>query len=296
MTTKHEELYEKAFEDYLRTGNEDGLAELSKKVFDAVADNGHLISSHISDMIIKTVFETSPMRQIANTVVISGDALEIHSAGSAIQTIPVHELYAQPKATQKLIDDAAIDIEAWLADKISQIFSKKENAAFISGDGVGKPRGILTYASGTSWGQIEQLISGMDGKIVADKLIEFSYSLKAGYAVNASFLMNREAVDIVKKIKYNDAYLWNPGLALGAPDTLMGIPVHQSADMPVPATGSLSIALGDFKAAYQIVDRAEIRVLRDPFTDKPFVKFYTTKRVGGDVVNFDAIKLLKLSA
>ena len=278
MTTSYEALHKEAFKNYLRKGVEGNLCNIDAEALSAASDpnGGYLVSPQISDMIIKTVFETSPMRQIANTEVISGDALEIleaHSTGSALKTIPVHELYAQPKATQKLINDAAIDIEAWLADKISQIFSKKENTAFVSGDGVDKPRGILTYASGTSRGQIEQLTSGIDGKIVADKLIEFYYSLKEGYAVNASFLMNRETIDIVKKIKYNNAYLWNPGLALGATDTLMGVPVHQTADMPAPATDSLSIALGDFKAAYQIVDRAEIRVLRDPFTDKPFVRF-----------------------
>jgi HK97 family phage major capsid protein len=209
----------------------------------------------------------------------------------------VHELYAQPKATQKLIDDAAIDIEAWLADKVSTIFAKKENTAFISGDGVGKPRGILTYSDGTSWGTIEQVASGSSGAVTADKLLELYYSLKEDYAVNATFLMNRSTVEAVRQLKDNtNQYLWSPGLHLGAPDTLLGVPVYQAADMPVPAADSLSIACGDFKSAYQIVDRTGVRVLRDPFTDKPFVKFYSTKRVGGDVINFEAIKLMKLGS
>lgn len=309
-----------AFNDYLRKGVEGDLCHLETKSLSVGADTdgGYLVSPQISDSIIKSVFETSPMRQLSNVEVISSDALEIiEDTTEAVagwttetgavsdtdtptfgkKTISVHELYAQPKATQKLIDDAAIDIEAWLAEKISSIFAKKENSAFISGDGSGKPKGILTYNAGTSWGEIEQVDSGVSGGVTADKLIELYYSLKEDYAINASFLMNRSTVEEVRLLKDStNQYLWNPGLAAGAPDTLMGIPVHQAADMPVPASGSLSIAIADFKAAYQIVDRTGVRVLRDPFTEKPFVKFYSTKRVGGDVVNFEAIKLLKLAA
>jgi HK97 family phage major capsid protein len=316
MVTAHKN----AFCNYLRKGVEGDLCHLETKALSVASDpdGGYLVSPQISDMIIKTVFETSPMRQICSIQTISSDSLEIledraeAAAGwttesgatsdtttptMAKKSIPVHELYAQPKATQKLIDDSAIDIEAWLADKVSAIFSKKENTAFVSGDGVGKPRGILTYASGTSWGQIEQVASGSSGAATADKIIALYYALKEDYAVNATFLMNRSMVEAVRKLKdTTNQYLWNPGLALGAPDTLMGVPVHQAADMPVAAADSLSIACGDFRSAYQIVDRTGVRVLRDPFTDKPFVKFYSTKRVGGDVVNFEAIKLMKLGS
>lgn len=312
--------HKRAFCDYLRKGVEGNLCDLETKALSVASDpdGGYLVSPQISEMIVKTVFETSPMRKVANIQTISSDSLEVledraeAAAGwttesgavsdtttptFAKKSIPVHELYAQPKATQKLIDDAAIDIEAWLADKVAAIFSKKENTAFISGDGVGKPRGILTYASGTNWGQIEQVSSGVSGGVTADKIVELYYALKEDYSVNASFLMNRSLVETIRQLKdTTNQYIWNPGLALGAPDTLMGVPVYQAADMPVAAADSLSIACGDFKSAYQIVDRNGVRVLRDPFTDKPFVKFYSTKRVGGDVVNFEAIKLMKLGS
>jgi HK97 family phage major capsid protein len=312
--------HKEAFCNYLRKGVEGNLCNLETKALSVSSDpdGGYLVSPQISDMIVKAVFETSPMRNVCAIETISSDSLEIledrSEAGAgwttesgavsdsttptfAKKSIPVHELYAQPKATQKLIDDAAIDIEAWLADKVSTIFAKKENTAFISGDGVGKPRGILTYSDGTSWGTIEQVASGSSGAVTADKLLELYYSLKEDYAVNATFLMNRSTVEAVRQLKDNtNQYLWSPGLHLGAPDTLLGVPVYQAADMPVPAADSLSIACGDFKSAYQIVDRTGVRVLRDPFTDKPFVKFYSTKRVGGDVINFEAIKLMKLGS
>ena len=315
VMTEHKE----AFQDYLRRGVEDDLSHLERKALSASSDpdGGYLITPAMAETIVHKVFETSPMRHLASVEVISSDALEIledtdeAAAGWTTETgavsetatpdlgkktIPVHELYAQPKATQKLVDDASIDIELWLSKKLTEVFSRKENTAFINGDGVGKPRGILTYADGTNWGEIEQIDSGSSGNVTSDKLVEMYYALKEEYAAHSTFLMNRSTAQQVRLLKESttDQYLWQPGLQAGSPDTLLGVPVVQAADMEAPAADSLSIALADFKRAYQIVDRTGIRVLRDPYTEKPFVKFYTTKRTGGDVVNFEAIKLMKL--
>ena len=312
--------YSKAFRNYLRKGMEGGLEMLQTKALSVGSDpdGGYLVTPHMSSKIVQSIFETSPMRQLASVETISSDALELiddhdqAAAGWTAETgaitetatptlakrnIPTHELYAQPKATQKLVDDSAIDIESWLSGKIADIFSRKENTAFISGVGVGQPRGILTYASGTSWGQIQQVTSGSSGAVTADAIINLFYALKDAYSKRANFLMNRTVVQSIRLLKQatTNQYMWQPGLAAGAPDTLMGVPVHMAADMPVAAANSLSIAVGDFQAAYQIVDRKGISILRDPFTEKPFVKFYATKRVGGDVVNFEAIKLMKLA-
>lgn len=313
--------YTKAFCNYLRKGMDAGLEQMQTKALSAGSDpdGGYLVTPSMSAKIVSAIFETSPMRQLASIETISTDSLEMiddHSEAAAgwvaesgvisdtatpqigKHIIQVHGLYAQPKATQKLIDDSAVDIENWLATKIADIFARKENTAFISGDGVNQPRGILTYAAGTSWGQIQQVNSGTSGAVTADGIINLYYALKDAYARSATFLMNRSILQAVRLLKESttDQYLWQPGLAAGAPDTLLGVPVMSASDMPVAASASLSIAVGDFKAAYQIVDRQGIQILRDPFTDKPFVKFYTTKRVGGDVVNFEAIKLQKLSA
>lgn len=313
--------YGKAFCNYLRKGMDAGLEAFQSKSLSVGSDpdGGYLVTPAMSSRIVQAVFETSPLRALASVETISSDALELiddhdqAAAGWTSETgaisetssptlakrnIPTHELYAQPKATQKLVDDAAIDIEAWLSGKIADIFARKESTAFISGNGVGQPRGILTYASGTSWGQVEQVNSGSNGAVTADALINLFYSLKDAYSKRASFLMNRTVVQSVRLLKQatTNQYMWQPGLAAGTPDTLLGVPVHLAADMPAAQTGSLSVAVGDFKSAYQIVDRRGIRILRDPFTEKPFVKFYATKRVGGDVINFDAVKLMKLSA
>ena len=312
--------YSKAFCNYLRKGMDAGLEQLELKALSVGtdADGGYLVTPMMSANIVKIVNESSPMRALASVETISTDALELiqdyDAAGSGWTTetgavadsttpqigkksISVHELYAQPKATQKLVDDSAVDIEAWIAEKVAESFLVKENAAFISGDGSGKPKGILSYAAGTSWGQIQQINSGTSAVVTADSLVKLFYALKEDYAQRATFLMNRSVLQAVRLLKETttDQYLWQPGLVAGAPDTLMGVPVKQATDMPVAAANSLSIAVGDFARAYQIVDRIGIRVLRDPYTEKPFVKFYTTKRVGGDVVNFEAIKLLKLA-
>ncbi|PIR33987.1 MAG: phage major capsid protein [Alphaproteobacteria bacterium CG11_big_fil_rev_8_21_14_0_20_44_7] len=312
--------YKKAFDSYLRKGNTNALDNIELKALSVGSDpdGGYLVTPTLSQRIEKIVFEASPMRQLASIEEISTDSLDIivdndsAAAGWTTETgsvsdsntpqihkesIAVHEMYAQPKATQKLIDDSAIDIEAWIAEKVAEIFSTTENAAFINGNGSGKPLGILQYTAGTSWGEIEQINSESDGAVTADSLVNLYYSLKDEYAKNATFLMNRSVMQAVRLLKESttDQYIWQPGLAAGAPDTLLGVPVAQATDMPVAASDSLSVALGDFKRGYKIVDRIGMRVLRDPFTDKPFVKFYTTKRVGGEVVNFEAIKLLKLA-
>jgi HK97 family phage major capsid protein len=313
--------YKNAFCSYLKKVNESAIANLEVKYLSANKDQdgGYLVTSAMSDEIVKAVHETSPMRQISKVTEISTDALEIiedHEeafAGWTLETearnetdtphigkkvIVAHELYAQPKATQKLVDDASIDIEEWLAQKIADVFSRKENSAFISGDGLGKPKGILSYEAGTKWGQIEQIKSGDDANVTAEGITNLFYSLKEIYAVKGKFLMSRAAVQAVRMLKdtTNGKYLWQPSLQAGTPDTLLGAEVLQAADMPGLFQDSLAIAFGDFNSAYQIVDRQGIRVLRDPFTEKPFIKFYTTKRVGGEVVNFEALKLLKLSA
>ena len=311
--------YGKAFCDYVRKGLDAGL-EMQVKALSAGSDpdGGYLVTPKMSDNIVRIVRETSPMRSIASIETISTEGLELlddvdlAAAGWTTETgsiadsttpqfgkrtIPVFEMYAQPKATQKLVDDAAINIESWLAEKVSETFGRLENTAFISGNGTTAPKGILSYAAGTNWGQIEQVNSGTSATITADGLMKLFYALKDAYAANATFLMQRAAVQSVRLLKAsNGQYLWQPGLALGAPDTLLGVPVLMAADMPTIAADALSVAVGDFKRGYQIVDRIGIRILRDPFTDKPFVKFYTTKRVGGDVRQFDAIKLLKLAA
>lgn len=309
----------KAFGRYLRKGDDGALARLQAKALSAGVDpeGGYLVTSAMSQAIARTVFETSPVRALAAVETIAGDSLEMlvdkdePGAGWVAETetraetdtpdlakvaIPTQEMYAEPRATQKLIDDASIDVEAWLATKIAERFARLEASAFVNGSGVGRPRGLLTYAAGTAWGQIEQVNSGSNGAVTADSLIDLQGTLKEGYGGGAAWLMNRITLRDARKLKDTTGqYLWQPGLGAGQPDTLLGRPVYAAADMPVPATGALAVLLGDLRRAYQIVDRAGVRILRDPFTAKPFVKFYATKRVGGDVVNFDAVKLLKLS-
>lgn len=271
-----------------------------------------------SENMTRKIFETSPLRQLASVATISSDSLEIiednDEAGAAWGasetaavtestspqigkiTIDAYELVAQPKATQKLIDDASVDIEAWLTQKLTEVFSRRENTAFITGDGSAKPKGILAYVAGTGANQIEQLNSGTSAVVTADSLVRLFYALKDEYARNATFLMNRSTAQAVRLLKdTTNQYIWNPGLAMGTPNTLMGVPVTLASNMPVPAASSLSVAVGDFRRAYQIVDRTGVRILRDPYTEKPFVKFYSTKRVGGQVINFEALKILKLS-
>ncbi len=317
--------YKAAFDTFIRKGEEVmGPDERKALSVGTDPDGGYVVNPDLSGRIVLKVFETSPMRAYASIQVISSDALEglfdlneassgwVGETDSRAETntpqlgkwrIPAHELYAKPKATQKLLDDASINMEAWLASKVAEKFARDEANAFVVGNGVNKPRGFLTYGSGTTLpGTIEQFPTGASGALAAapdggDALINALYGLKQQYRANATWFMNRATTRLVRKAKDSDgAYIWSPGIQAGQPATLLGYPVAAFEDMPDPASASLSIAVGDMREAYQIVDRLGIRTLRDPYSAKPYVEFYTTKRVGGDVVNFEAIKIVRLGS
>lgn len=292
-------------------------------------DGGYVVYPDMSGRLVMRVYETSPVRQYASVTTISTDALEgLHdvdeaSVGWVGETatrsetdtpeldrwrIPVHEIYAKPHATQKILDDAAIDIEGWLADKVAERIARAENDTFLNGSGTNKPRGFLTYSDYTAAGvdeigAIEQFDTGAAGDFAADPngpdvLYDCIYGLKAPYRANAIWMMNRTTTGRVRKMQdSNGMYMWQPSVQAGQPATLAGYPVASFEDMPDYSTdGNLGVAFGDLGAAYQIVDRQGIRILRDPYSSKPYVQFYTTKRVGGDVVNFEAIKLINFQS
>lgn len=282
-------------------------------------DGGYFVSPVMSPRILSVIIESSPIRQLATVETIGSDAIEYPvddaEAGAGwvgetesrtetstptvgVQRIPVHEMYAEPRATQKLLEDASVNIEEWLGNKIGEKFARLESSAFVTGNGIKKPRGFLTYGNGTARGQIEQVISGHATQITADGLIKLLVSLKEPYAAGAAFLMRRATVGDILVLKDSSGrYLWSPTVVEeGKPSVLLGAPVHHAADMPAVAASALAVAYGNFKVGYTIVDRLGISVLRDPLTAKPFVKFYTRKRVGGDVTNFEALKLQVISA
>ena len=317
----------KAFADnfgtYLRKDKEG--VELKAMSVGSDPNGGYLVPTAQSNRIIQKIYESSPLRELASLETISTDSIELpidmDEAGAGwvgevedrtetstpqvgIQRIAVHEMYAEPRVTQKFLDDASVDAEGWLSRKVADKFARVEASAFVAGDGIKRPRGILTYAAGDGRGKIRQIVSGNASAITADGLIKMVYSqngLKEAYLANATFLMKRGTVGEVMLLKDSqNRYLWQAALTdaqlqRGRASTLLSFPLRMADDMPAVAANALSIAFGDFRAAYTIVDRLGITVLRDPYTAKPFVKFYTRKRVGGDVTDFDALVLQKIS-
>lgn len=281
-------------------------------------DGGYLVPTEVSSRIITRVFETSPMRQVAYVESISGKELEINrdeddidygwvgetqerpETGApqfGITKIPAHEMYAQPGATQQMLEDAGINMEAWLARKVGSKFARVEASSFFTGDGVGKPRGILTYAAGTSAGQIEQIVSGAATDFTCDGLKDLVFSLEDEHEARASFMIHRLGVRNISKLKDGEGrYIWEVSTKVGEPSTLLGYAVRRAADMAVPGAGALAAAFGDFNEGYTIVDRLGISTLRDPYSAKPKVLFYSRRRVGGAVANHRAIKLQKMAA
>lgn len=319
--------YKSAHEHYLRKGKDD-LEPSEVKVLSVGSDpdGGYYVTPDTTGRIVTKIFETSPMRQICAVQVISTDKLEgiedlgeagAGYAGEAAQgsdtttpqvgkwSIPVYWIDTEPKATQQLLDDAAVDVEAWLAAKVGDKLGRFENGEFING-AASKIRGIASYTTaadsgaGVTWGTIGHVVTGANGGFVAaasfpaDPIFDLIGTLKEAYLASARFLTRRSVITLMRKLKDTaGAFLWQPSLVLGNPETFAGYPITRAEDMPALATNSLSLAFGDFTQAYQIVDRQGIRVLRDPYTGKPFVKFYTTKRTGGGCVNFEAAKFLK---
>jgi HK97 family phage major capsid protein len=216
------------------------------------------------------------------------------------------DLYANPAATQAMLDDAAFDVEAWLADEIASEFAKAEGAAFISGNGINRPRGFLTAPVANTndatrpFGTLQYVPTGVAGGFATtnpqDKLVELVHAVRAPYRQGASWVMNASTLSIIRRFKTSDgAFIWQPGLAAGQPDMLMGYPVIEAEDMPDISANSLSIAFGNFKAGYLIAERSETNILRDPYSNKPYVHFYATKRIGGALINSAAIKLMRFS-
>lgn len=323
--------YKGAFWSFLRKGNLDALSDVERKALVAGtdADGGYLLPPPTVGAIVRKLFEISPMRQFATVQPVSTDALEgmndldeasagwVGELGTRNDTntptvgkyrLEAHEMYAMPKASQKLLDDAAVDVEAWLANKVSDKFARVENTAFFSGTGVGQPRGFTTYPTAATadasraWGTLEHVKTGANGDFAgsspADPLFDLIAAFKTAKLSGARWLTNRAVVAKIRKFKEatTNAYMWQPGLTAGQPDMLLGFPVSIAQEMPALATGSLSLALGNFRDAYLILDRIGIRTLRDPYTDKPYIKFYSTKRVGGGVVDFEALKFMQFSA
>lgn len=318
--------YKKHFERWARGRDEKFLSDVERKTMlvGSDPDGGYVVPTTMSNMIITRLFEMDPIRSLASVETISTGAIEwpvdydeayagweeetvatpsdSATANLGKKRIACYPLAARPKATQILIEDAAVNIEAWLARKAADRFGRVEGAAFVTGNGVGKPRGFLTYSDYTTagtdeYGKIEQIHMGNAAVLTADGFISVKYSLIEQYLNRCTWLMNRSTVAAAMKLKDGAGdYIWKPGLTTDANSTILSLPVRMSTTMPAVAASALSVALADWKEAYMIVDRIGISVLRDPYSYKPFIEFYFRKRVGGDVVNFQAIKIGTIEA
>lgn len=324
--TKAASEHKTAFMQFVRKGVDTGLGELQAKALQigSDADGGYAVPEELDRSIIELLKDSSPMRQVCNQITVgSPDYRRLVSLGGAgsgwvgetdarpetgTPTLaPISafmgEIYANPQATQTSLDDIFFDAEGWLNGEVAREFSEREGNAFLLGNGDKKPKGILAYAMSVAgdktrpFGTLQKLVSGTAGGFTGDNLINLIHSLKAGYRANARFMMTNLTLAYVRKLKDSEGnYLWRPGLELGQPSTLLSYGITENEDMPDVAADANAISFGDYKRGYTIVDRIGTRVLRDPYTNKPYVGFYTTKRVGGMLVDSQAVKILTLSA
>lgn len=316
----------KAFNHLMRKGDINSIKEMDVQASASTLsdpDGGFTVPEEVDKSIDRIQGTMSAMRRLATVRGISTDTYKklvnqggstsgwVAEKGARAETstpqlaeiaINTKELYAMPAATQTLLDDSAVDIGAWLASEVGIEFNEEEGNAFISGNGVDKPKGIAAYSmvanSGYSWGKVGFIVSGHATLLNnMDKLIDLQHALKTSYRNGAAFLMNDATCAVIRKVKDGDGnYIWRPGMLEGAPDTLFGKPVEYDDNIDDIGAGKFPIFYANFKRAYLIIDRIGTRVLRDPYTSKPYVLFYTTKRVGGGIVMYEAIKCLKISA
>ncbi|MEL6413501.1 MAG: phage major capsid protein [Pseudomonadota bacterium] len=308
-----------AWSRYIRNGDESGLARLDTKAFSSASDSqgGYLAPPELDRMIEARLMQASPMRQIATVRQTSAGTFrkpvalgvsadwatetqtrrEAYTDGFSLLEFPAGELYSMPAATQALLEDSYADIDEWLAEEVETAFSQQESEAFISGDGASKPKGLLEYPivsdTSHSWGKIGAIDGDFSLSTAGDQLIDLIHAPKSQFRSNGRFVLNRRTAAAVRKLKDGDGrYIWSPS-ANGETATILGYPVTEIENMPDIGDGEPAIAFGDFRRGYLITDRQGARVLRDPFSLKPYVLFYTTKRVGGGVQNFDAIKVMQ---
>jgi len=292
-------------------------------------DGGYTVESALSPTMLKRIHDESPMRRLANTITISsGDAYEepidTEEVGAEwvgeqegrpatatpklkMRTIPVDEMYALAPLTQRLIDDSRFDMGRWIEGKIGEKFGRKEAAACINGTSIKQPRGFMTLPVATTgdlerpWGTLQYVVSGSAGAVSdaaggANGIKDLYWSMRAAHRSNATWLMASSTANALDNLKDgNNNYIWRPGMTAGAPPSLLGRPVEFDENMPAIGANTFPVAFGDFKAGYTIVDKLGILYLRDPLTSRPLINFYAYRRVGGDVANSDAIKLLKIS-
>lgn len=311
--------YTDAFRAHFRKG--EVQANLNKGAAD---EGGYLAPVEWDRTITDKLIEVSAMRQIAGVQQIStngftklfslrgtasgwvGETAARSETGTATfgsMTFSTGEIYANPAATQQMLDDAQVDLESWIAGEVETEFSYQEGLAFISGNGTNKPNGFLTYVTGGTnaavnpLGAIEKQTAASATAVTENELLDLIYKVPSAYTANCRFVMNRTSMSVVRKIRDADGrQLWQPSSQSGQPSQLLAYPVTEMPGMPDMAASALPIAFGDFRRGYLIVDRTGVRVLRDPFTNKPYVHFYTTKRVGGGVVNPECLKVLEMAA
>ncbi|WP_151809727.1 MULTISPECIES: phage major capsid protein [unclassified Acinetobacter] len=318
--------HKSAFYQFLRKGIDDGLSELEIKAVQTTTnqDGGYAVPEELDRTLLELLKDESPMRAVCSQMTIGTPdykkLVNLGGAGSGwvgetdnrpatgtptLAQIQAYmgEIYANPQATQTSLDDVFFDVENWISTEVAQEFAEKESQAFLLGDGDKKPKGILAYAMATTndktraFGTLQQIKSGQAGNFTGDNLIDLIYSLKKGYRNGALFMMTNLTQSKVRKFKDSEGnYIWQPGLQLGQPSTLLGYGIEENEDMPESEADANAVLFGNFKRGYLITDRMGTRVLRDPYTNKPYVGFYTTKRTGGMLTDSNAIKVLTLAA